>query len=181
MKFQYFKTDLSTNLTIEEAKRQYKKLILAYHPDLAVRNGLTIEEATEACQKINAEWDYIKSHNYNIHESKDGGTYTDTNQDAPDDVTEKYKDIIEALIKMEGVIIEICGSFIWLSGGTYDHKAEIKALGFKWASKKKMWFLAPQGWRKRGRRELSMSEIRSSYGSQFVDTSRQAAGRMLKA
>lgn len=163
MKFQYFKADYTT--AIEEAKKQYKRLILKFHPDLAVKNGMSVEEATKACQTINAEWDYLRKHNYNIHVSQNGGTYTDWNQDKADDVTERYADIIEQLIKMEGVLIEVCGSFIWLSGSTKEHKDAIKALGFRWASKKKMWFLAPQGWKKRGRRELGMDEIRGTYGS----------------
>ena len=163
MKFQYFKADHTT--TIEDAKKQYKRLILMYHPDLAAKNGLTVEEATKACQTINAEWDYLRKHNYNIHEGQNGGSYTDWTQDAPDDVTNAYADIIEQLIHMDGVLVEICGSFIWLSGNTYAHKADIKSLGFRWASKKKMWFLAPSDWKKKGRRELSMGEIRDTYGS----------------
>lgn len=163
MKFQYFKADHMTS--IEEAKKQYKALILKWHPDLAVKNGIDYDEATRACQQINAEWDYLRKHNYNIHTSATGNTYTDENQDVPDEVTERYADIIEALVKMEGVLIEICGSFIWLSGNTYEHKAEIKALGFRWANKKKMWFLAPKEWKKKGRRELQMDEIRNAYGS----------------
>lgn len=167
MKFKYFKADYQT--TIEEAKKQYKKLIFKYHPDLAAKNGISVEEATKATQTINAEFEYLQKHNYNIHENAEGGTYTDWSQDVPDDVTSRYAEIIEALIHMEGVIIEICGSFIWLSGSTYDHKAEIKGLGFRWAPKKRMWYLAPQGWRKKGHRELTMGEIRDAYGSQFVN------------
>lgn len=168
MQFKYFKANHTT--TIEEAKKQYKKLILKYHPDLAAKNGITIEEATKACQIINDEWAYLKKHNYNIHESSQGSVYTDESQDVPDDVTNRYAEIIEALIHMEGVIIEICGSFLWLSGNTYDHKADIKGLGFRWAPKKRMWYLAPKDWKKKGRRELTMSEIRDTYGSQFVNT-----------
>ena len=186
MKFQYFKTDLSTNLTIEEAKRQYKRLILTHHPDLAAKNGMTVEEATKATQTINAEWDYIRKHNYNIHETKDGGVYTDWNQDTADDVTERYAQIIEQLIKMEGVTIEICGSFIWLGGNTFEHKGEIKRLdayGVKvgWANKKKMWFLAPPDWKKKSHKELTMDNIRNTYGSQFVGVGKTAAGRALTA
>lgn len=173
MKFKYFKADYQT--TIEEVKKQYKKLIMAYHPDLAAKNGMSIEEATKATQTINAEFDYLKKHNYNIHETAEGGTYTDWSQDVPDDVTARYAEIIEALIHMEGVIIEICGSFIWLSGNTYDHKAEIKGLGFRWAGKKRMWYLAPTGWHKKGNRELTMGEIRNAYGSQFVTTAPRMA------
>lgn len=173
MQFKYFKANFTT--TIEEAKKQYKKLILKYHPDLAAKNGISVEEATKATQTINAEFDYLKTHNYNIHEGAEGGTYTDWNQQTPDDVTARYAEIIEALIHMEGVVIEICGGFIWLSGSTYDHKTEIKGLGFRWAHKKKMWFLAPEGWRKKSRRELSMGEIRDTYGSQRVATAHRMA------
>lgn len=163
MKFQYFKADHMT--TIEEAKKQYKKLMLMYHPDIATKKGMSDEEATKICQQISVEWNYLKSHNYNIHEAANGSTYTDWNQDRADDVTERYVEIIEQLVKMEGVFIEVCGSFLWLSGNTKEHKDAIKGLGFRWASKKKMWFLAPQGWRKKGRRELQMDEIRDTYGS----------------
>lgn len=174
MQFKYFKADYTT--TIEEAKKQYKKLIFKYHPDLAAKNGLTIEEATKATQTINAEWQYLVSHNYNIHEGQQkGSTYTDWSQDVADDVTARYAEIIEALIHMEGVIIEICGSFVWLSGSTYDHKAEIKAMGFRWAPKKKMWYLAPKDWKKKSRRELTMGEIRDTYGSQVVGTGHRMA------
>lgn len=163
MKFQYFKADHMT--TIEEAKKQFKRLMVMYHPDIATKRGMSEEEATKICQQISVEWNYLKNHNYNIHETKNGGTYTDWNQDRADDVTERYAEIIEQLVKMDGVLIEICGNFIWLDGNTYAHKAEIKELGFRWASKKKRWFLAPQGWRKKGHRELQMDEIRNAYGS----------------
>jgi curved DNA-binding protein CbpA len=187
MKFQYFKTNgLTINLTIEEAKRQYKRLILTHHPDLAAKNGMTVEEATKATQTINAEWDYLKAHNYNIHENSDGDIFTDFNQTKADATTERYADIIEQLIHMEGLTIEICGCFIWLGGNTFEHKSEIKALdayGVKvgWANKKKMWFLAPLDWKKKSRKELTMDNIRETYGSQFVGVGKTAAGRALTA
>lgn len=173
MKFRYFKANFQT--TIEEAKKQYKQLLFRYHPDIATKNGMTVEEATRACQAINEEWAYLKAHNYNIHETAEGSTYTDWSQETPDEVTSKFADIIEALVHMEGITIEICGSFIWLSGNTYDHRANIKAMGFRWAGKKRMWFLAPKEWRKKGHRELTMNEIRDTYGSQVVGTGHRMA------
>ena len=96
--------------------------------------------------------------------------------DGMDNVTANFEHIIEQLLKMQGVGIEVCGTFLWLDGDTYAHRKEIKELGFRWASKKRRWFLAPEGWRKRGRRELTMTEIRTNYGSQRVE-----AGRYVKA
>ena len=168
--FRFIKATFQT--PIEDIKSQYKKLAVKLHPDL----GGSLEDM----QRLNVEFDYCRKHNYNIHKSQTGNVYTDLNQDAPDEVTNRFAEIIEQLIHMEGLEIEICGSFLWVGGNTKPNKDELKGMGFRWASKKKRWFLAPQGWRKRGRRELTMGEIRDNYGSQRIDY-KHAAGRMLTA
>ncbi len=170
MKFQFFKATRNAEiwqLSIEECKRQYRKLAMRHHPDRGGR--------LEDMQQVNAEWDYLRKHNYNIHETKDGNTYTDQTQDAPDEVTNRFVEIIEKLINLEGLEIEICGSFLWVGGNTYEHRAAIKELGFRWANKKKMWYMAPEGWRKKGRRELTINEIRDAYGSQKINSKQRMA------
>lgn len=157
MRFAWFKADFRT--PIEECKRQYRKLVMEHHPD---RGG-----NEEDMKAINAEWEWFHKHNYNIHETKEGSVYTDERQEAPDEVTERFAWLINILIAMEGVGIEICGSFIWLSGDTKPYKEVLKALGFRWARKKGMWYIAPTKYRKR-RRECSMNEIRDWYGSYKV-------------
>lgn len=157
MKFEYFKADWTT--TIEEAKKQYHRLVIENHPD---RGG-----SEEVMKRINAEWDYLKTHNYNIHQGMDGSTYTNEQQDVPDEVTEHFAAIINALIHLEGISIEICGSFIWVSGETYQWRTLLKGLGFKWARRKQMWYLAPTKKRK-SHGEWSMDEIRQRHGSYMV-------------
>ena len=169
MHFKFFTADFRT--PIEEVKKQYHKLVLKFHPD---RGG---DENT--MKRINAEWDYLKKHNYNIHKTKDGSTYTDDSQWSPDDLTERFVAIIEALMKLEGVGIEICGSFIWLDGNTREYKDTIKSLGFKWASRKKKWYAAPSGWKKHGR-EWKMDEIRGHYGSKIVVEGFMPQNKMLE-
>jgi curved DNA-binding protein CbpA len=161
--YKFFKFRPDQTITIEAIKKQYHKLALQWHPDRPNGDLTTM-------QQINAEFDKLRKLYYNVHESQNGFTYTDEAQTATDDVTANFVDIIDQLIKMEGVMVEICGSFIWLGGNTYEHKAEIKSLGFKWASKKKKWFLAPKDWKKKGRRELTMQEIRENYGSRVVSS-----------
>lgn len=166
MKFQYFKADHMTS--IEDAKRQYYKLCMQYHPDRP--NG-----DLKAMQAINAEWDYLKTHNYNIHDSKDGGTYTDWNQDMPDDVTSEFADIISNLVTMAGLEIEICGSWLWVGGNTKEHKDSLKGMGMRWAAKKRRWYKAPKNWKRRHHGEFTMDEIRERYGSQAVQSKQYAA------
>lgn len=157
MQFKYFRVNFNT--PIEECKKQYRELLFKHHPDLGGDD--------DVMKQVNAEWDYLKGHNYNIHVTKDGSVYTDERQDVPDEVTERFAAIINELIKFDGVGIEICGSFIWLSGNTYEYRKEIKDLGFKWARRKKMWYMAPTKHRRTGR-EWSMDEIRTKYGSKTV-------------
>lgn len=166
--YKHFQFRVTETITIEAIKRQYRKLAMENHPD---RGG-----DLRTMQEINAEFDALRKRYYNVHETESGSTYTDENQTSYDNITAQFEAIIERLIKMEGVGIEICGSFLWLDGNTYEHKSEIKEMGFRWASKKRRWFLAPEGWKKKGRRELSMGEIRGAYGSERV-----AAGRHILA
>ena len=159
--YKYFKFGPTSQITIEAIKRQYRELAMRWHPDRPNGN-------LEAMQTINAEFDQLRKRYYNVHESQSGATYTDEAQDTYDTVTANFVEIIDRLVHMDGVGIEICGTFLWLDGNTYAHKTEIKGLGFRWASKKRRWFLAPEGWRKKGHRELTMGEIRSNYGSKRV-------------
>lgn len=166
MKFQYFKADHTT--TIEACKKQYYRLCLRWHPDRP--NG-----DEDAMKTINAEWDYLRKHNYNIHETAEGTTYTDWQQDTPDDVTEQFADLISQLVNLAGLEIEICGSWLWVGGNTKEHKDVLKGMGMRWASKKRRWYKAPKDWKRKVHRELTMDEIRSAFGSQTVQGRQYAA------
>lgn len=159
--FKHFSFRTTETITIEAIKRQYHKLAMRWHPD---RDGGDLK----TMQEINAEFDELRKRYYNVHEGKNGSTYTDENQTTTTDVDDRFVEIIDQLIKMDGVGIEICGSFIWLSGNTYEHRDEIKAMGAKWAKKKRMWFIAPADWKKKSGREWSMNKIRDRHGSQVV-------------
>ena len=139
--------------TLEELKKEYKRLALANHPD---RGG-----DVEVMKAINAEYDELFAKVKDIHVNAKGETYTKENTETPD----IFKDIIDKLIKMDGVEIEIIGCFIWLSGNTKEHKDTIKAMGFRWHSNKKMWYKAPADYKKKSRKKYDMDEIRKMYGT----------------
>lgn len=148
--------------TLEELKREYKRLALENHPD---RGG-----DVEVMKAINAEYDIMFNKVKDIHINAKGETYTKENTETPSE----FKDIIDKLIRMEGLEIEIIGCFIWLSGNTRAHKDNIKALGFKWHSTKKMWYKAPEDYRKRSKKKYSIEEIRDMYGTSGTFTGKGA-------
>lgn len=154
--------------TLEELRRQYKELLKKYHPDNA--NG-----STEATQEINAEYDKLfkmlkDKHNSKSADSKDGNAKTDFNNtkyDFTEDI--KLREMLGKIIGFEGITIEIIGAWIWISGNTYQYKNDLKELGFKWASQKKMWYWHSESYRKKSHKSLSMDDIRSYYGSTEVE------------
>ena len=74
--------------------------------------------------------------------------------------------VIERLMKYDGLTIEICGSWVWVSGATYKYKKELKSLGLKWHSKKKMWYHGSSAYH--SHKAYDMEEIRNMYGSNVV-------------
>lgn len=139
--------------TLEELKAEYKKLALIHHPD---RGG-----DTATMQAINAAFEQAHARLKDTHATKDGETYTKETNEAP----AEFMDIINELVKMDGVIIEVVGSFLWLSGNTKEHKEAIKALGFRWSKNKLMWYKAPSDYKKRSRETFTMDDIRGMFGS----------------
>ena len=81
------------------------------------------------------------------------------------ETADQFKDLITQLMRMDDIVIEVIGCFVWVTGDTKPHKEQLKALGFKWHSKKAAWYLAPEGYRQRSRREYGLDEIRSMYGT----------------
>ena len=140
--------------TIDDVKKAYRRLCKEYHPDL---NG---GSTTEIMQEINAEYETAFNKFKNIHESADGTTYEKETTETP----EEFRNIIESLINCEGLIIDLVGRWIWLTGNTYQHKEIIKKLGFKWASKKSAWYWHNPDEVSKNRKKMTLDEIKAMHG-----------------
>jgi len=132
--------------TIEELKVEYRKQAFINHPD----KGGTLE----AMQILNGEYDTL------LKTLKP----TANNDYSEYEYAEGFKEVIENLMKCEGLEIEICGSWIWLTGNTKPFVAIFKEMGFRWRKKKVAWSLGDSA--KKHYKELSMDRIRELHGSQ---------------
>lgn len=141
------------DIQFDQCKTAYRKACSKYHPD---RNpgGLEMMKA------INAAWDYLQTLDWNrpVNNAE--------SQDA--NYGDALMAFINAVVNLPGIVIEVCGSWVWLSGDTKPHKDAIKEAGGKWASKKMQWYFRPEGYRRMGRGEWSMDQIRYTYGSSVV-------------
>ena len=88
---------------------------------------------------------------------------------------EEFRQIIDLLMKLEGIEVELCGSWLWIGGNTKEHKDALKAAGCRWCSKKKLWSWhhpeEGQRYSKRGNKD--MSYIRTKYGSQTFQAGKE--------
>ncbi len=73
---------------------------------------------------------------------------------------------MNTLSGLTGIVYEVIGNWVWISGETKEHKDILKEMGCKWASKKKQWFYRPEEHKSRwNRKEHSIEEIREMYGT----------------
>lgn len=144
--------------TLDGLRKLYRKLVVKYHPD----NG----GSEEAIKEINAEYDILFKKLKNNFEHKD--TYknaTDKQKQSYDWQKDKQiREMVMQLSKFKNITVEIIGVWIWVSN-CYEYRKELKALGFRWASQKQMWYLHFDDFHKFSSRSASMSYIRAKYGS----------------
>lgn len=151
---------IPTPATLEELKAMYKRLAMQNHPDLG--------GSTETMQEINTEYETLFSRLKNVHRNASGEQYTADNDN--DETAADFVDIIDKLIKLPGIIVELCGSWLWITGETRAVKDELKAIGFRWSSNKKAWYYHKGEYSKRGSKKCSLDDIRDMYGSQRYDS-----------
>ncbi len=145
-----------TNInTLDELKKAYRKLVFQHHPD---RGG-----DTATMQAINAEYEQMHELLKNSWNASHDADHQCT--EAP----EEFRDICEALLKLDGLEIELCGQWIWIGGNTYEHREALKAAGCKWSKPKGKWYWhhVYEGSR-HYRGKSTMATIRAKYGSQRI-------------
>lgn len=143
---------LSGSITPELTKKMYRHACKEYHPD---RNPAGLE----MMKMVNAAYQFLK-------DLTDDITITDTQAQYGEEVSAA----LNAIITINDLEIEICGAWVWVSGDTKAHKDLLKENGFKWASKKKVWYFRPEAERSFSRGKLSLDEIRVKYGSQRMNS-----------
>ena len=66
-----------------------------------------------------------------------------------------------------GILIEVVGAWLWVTGATYPVRKELKAAGLFFASKKQAWYYRAEEYATKGGKK-TLDEIREKYGSEAV-------------
>ena len=131
---------------INEAKKIYKNLAKKLHPDVGGDE--------ESFKLLNAVYtDLIEHKIYFSNDIK---------------IDIELEKIISLILHFENITIELVGSWIWINGDTREIKEKLKEIGFKWASKKRMWYFGEM--KSKNPTPKSMEEIKNKYGSETLKT-----------
>lgn len=147
--------------TLDEIRKQYHKLCMKWHPDLGGDTktmqdiNASYTEATQRTVRADSKFDWQK------HYSSREAWWA-----ASDDMSERIRQTIERLVKLSGIGIELCGTWIWVSGNTRAVKEELKAIGLKWSADKGKWYWV--GYKSSSFRRFTMDEIRQLHGSTII-------------
>jgi hypothetical protein len=143
-------------LTVNDIRALYRKLARQFHPDLPGGDQETMKMLNAAYEQA------LKSCHGQTSTGTDGKAHTYYYNDAIEkELMEKFSALLK--LKMNGVTIEILGTWIWATGETRPHKEALKALGMIWHSGRVAWYWRKQGYR-RTMADISMDDIRDLYG-----------------
>lgn len=146
---------------IEDVKETYRKLAKKLHPDC----GGDADEFKKMMQEYTTVFKRLKNVHRNENRTEQAEQESRTEyQETP----EMFADIINKVIFMDGVEIEIVGSWVWLSGNTYAYKDEIKAAGFFWSSKHKKWYWNGGTHKSKKHSKLTFEQVKDLHGCKKV-------------
>jgi len=139
---------------IDRLKKVYRQYVFIWHPD---KNNW---DTTQIMQEINTLFDQ------NILRLTEN--FSDLKMKSHIKEAGIFKDLIEKLIKLDGLKIEICGWYIWVTGDTKQHKDKLKEAGLYFARKKVAWYYRPEWCKSNSRGQYSLDDIRAMHGSNVI-------------
>jgi curved DNA-binding protein CbpA len=155
---------LNCDVNNEVVKKAYRKACSKYHPDKGGSN--------EMMKAVNDAYDLLKDFKGSSKETENQNVFEEDNY--PDELN----DALNAALALDGLFVEVCGIWVWVTGETMKHKEALKEAGFKWAKKKKAWHFRPSDYKSKGRGSWDLDKIREEHGSRSFQ---QKSRRKLKA
>lgn len=131
---------------LDELKKRFRDLCKLHHPDLG--------GDAEIMKAVNVEYEACL---------RDGLKHAENFADRMD-IERELAEVVQRLVVLPGVIVEICGRWIWVTGYTYPVRSELKKNGCMFASKKKAWYWRSVNDKVKSKKKLSLDEIRMKYG-----------------
>ena len=127
----------------EDLKKQYYSWCKKLHPD----HGGDPEEF----KKMVEEYQEAQLHGF-----KQEAQAQET------ELTAELERALKKIVTLEGLEIDLVGSWLWVSGETFSFKDILKEAGFKWASKRKKWYFSEE--KAKGKFKGDFEELKAHHG-----------------
>lgn len=151
-----------------DLRKAYRDAARKAHPDMG--------GSTAAMQEVNAEYEKatkrIERTGERFNEFAEQKAEREKaaewqHQTTAEDMAE-YAEILQKLFSLDGLEIELCGSWLWISGNTRTYKEQLKEWGCKWSNNKKAWYWYSGEYHRQSKKRFSMDEIRDMHGSEKI-------------
>jgi hypothetical protein len=141
--------------TLKMLKMKFRELCKIHHPDLG--------GDTETMKMLNKQYEQALKW---VHDDKGERLNAEGIQ-----IEKDLMEVISKIVALKGLIIEVTGRWIWVTGETRQYKTYLKECGLWWASKKLAWYWRPQDAKAHfSRGNKTIDQIRAKYGSISVDS-----------
>lgn len=158
--------DLEKIDSVETLRNEFKKLCFKLHPDKGGNETdfKNMQNEFESCLKF-FSGKKTKTQSETQSEQKEGFNYTYNSE-----FEKNLMNVIINLVNYLDLTLEVCGSWLWVTGDTKKHKDLLKSLNCRYHAKKTCWFFCDYDESKKTFRskELDMNEIRLKHGSKVV-------------
>jgi hypothetical protein len=136
----------------EALQSAWRLLAKKYHPDIN-------PDGLELMKCVNAAYSFLTENigKWSLRSFCDDGTPS---------IDEELAAIYAKLRHLAGIKLEVCGSWLWVTGDTKPVKDFLKEAGLRFSPNKSAWYWHPAGYRKRSKQKFSMDEVRNMWGSQ---------------
>ena len=158
MEIKFF--NIKDGMQASDIKAQYKDLIKRHHPDVGGNNA--------DMKQIIKEFEYIMQNGLNkAQNDKERQSWQGFRE---------FAEILEKIIFLDGIKIEVIGSWLWVTGNTYPHHEIIKKAGFKYSGNKRAWYWYGNIDIKRHfKGHYSMEQLRSRHNVIELETEKRQA------
>ena len=151
---------LKGKVSKKDIKKAYQIKAKEFHPDRNL-HGAEIMKMINAAYDVAKKLNDVELDNIEVFENENIKNYPDA-----------LKKALQEIDSLAGLVIEICGSWVWVSGDTKTHKQALKSEGYKWSKNKSMWYFRPnskRAYKGKGSREWGIDEIRETFKSEKVN------------
>jgi hypothetical protein len=133
-----------------ELMKRYKQFAMLYHP---VKGG-SVDKMKQVYEDYLA---VLKSEPFQLSRMK---------EDMQKDLN-GFPGLIKELIILE-LDLEMIGSWLWISGCTFEHKEKLKELGLHYSLNKRCWYFRPGSEESHTNKLMDMAWIRGKYGTDIT-------------